>query len=59
MFAFLSVPIDTPPSLGSLADNQLCGLYEDVVGNMFGAYNAEGLMKICESLKSSSLTSLR
>ena len=50
---------------GSLDSNALCGLYkiddvhEDDYGDIKGTYNAEGLIKICESLKSSSLTSLR
>ena len=44
---------------GSLNNNALCGLYMDLYGDVQGTYNAEGLMKICESLKSSSLTSLR
>ena len=54
MFAFLSAPIDTPPSLGSLAGNQLCGLDEE--GN--GTYTAEGITKLCEGLKGSAVTSL-
>ena len=55
MFTFLSAPIDTPPSLGSLAGSQLCGL--DLVGN--GTYTAEGITKLCEGLKGSAVTSLR
>ena len=47
--------IDTPPSLGSLAGNQLCGL--DYEGN--GTYTAEGITKLCEGLKGSAVTSLR
>ena len=35
--------------------NQLCGL--DSSGN--GTYTAEGINKLCESLKTSSITSLR
>ena len=54
MFAFLSAPIDTPPSLGSLANNRLCGL--DFEGN--GTYTAEGITKLCEGLKGSTVTSL-
>ena len=54
MFDFLSAPIDTPPSLGSLDHNQLCGL--DDVGN--GTYTAEGITKLCEGLKGSAVTSL-
>ena len=54
VFAFLSAPIDTPPLLGSLAGNQLCGL--DYDGN--GTYTTEGITKLCEGLKGSTLTSL-
>ena len=54
VFAFLSAPIDTPPLLGSLAGNQLCGL--DYDGN--GTYTTEGITKLCEGLKGSALTSL-
>ena len=52
--AFVSAPIDTPPSLGSLAGNQLCGL--DYEGN--GTYTAEGITKLCEGLRGSTVTSL-
>ena len=55
VFAFVSAPIDTPPSLGSLDYNQLCGL--DHEGN--GTYTAEGITKLCEGLKGSAVTSLR
>ena len=55
VFAFVSAPIDTPPSLGSLARNQLCGL--DFLGN--GTYTAEGITKLCEALKGSTVTSLK
>ena len=54
VFAFLSAPIDTPPSLGSLDDNQLCGLDDE--GN--GTYTAKGISKLCEGLKGSAVTSL-
>ena len=54
VFAFVSAPIDTPPALGSLAGNQLCGL--DYEGN--GTYTAEGITKLCEGLKGSTVTSL-
>ena len=53
--AFLSTPIDTPPSLGSLDHNQLCGLNDE--GN--GTYTAEGITKLCEALKGSAVTSLK
>ena len=54
MFAFVSGPVDTPPSLGSLAENQLCGLDEG-----YGTYTAEGITKLCEGLKGSAVTSLK
>ena len=54
VFAFVSAPIDTPPSLGSLANNQLCGL--DYKGN--GTYTTKGITKLCEALKGSAVTSL-
>ena len=50
----LSAPIDTPPPLGRLANNKLCGL--DYDGN--GTYTAEGITKLCEGLKGSAVTSL-
>jgi len=54
--ASLSVPIDTAtPHLCSLANNQLCGL--DRQGN--GTYTSEGITKLCEALKGSSVTSLK
>ena len=49
----MSAPVDTPPSLGSLAENQLCG-----VDHVFGTYNVEGFTKLCEALKGSAVTSL-
>jgi len=53
MFASLSAPIDTiPRSLGSFASNQL-----DYDGN--GTYTAEGITKLCEALKGSTVTSLK
>ena len=55
MFAFVSTPIDTPPCLGSLNSNQLCGV--DRYGN--GTYTAEGITKLCEALKGSTVTSLK
>ena len=55
VFAFLSAPIDTPPFLGSLAGNHLCG--RDDEGN--GTYTAEGIIKLCEGLKGSAVTSLK
>ena len=54
MFAFLSAPIDTPCPLGSLANNQLCGL--DSWGD--GTYTTEGIKRLCEGLKGSAVTSL-
>ena len=47
--------VDTPPSLGSLAVNQLCGL--DEYG--CGTYNTEGITKLCKVLKGSAVTSLK
>ena len=41
---------------GSLDFNQLCGI-SPVNGQ--GTYTAEGINKLCESLKTSSITSLR
>ena len=55
MFAFLSAPIDTPPFLGSLANNQLCGVTPWRTGN----YTAEGITTLCEALKGSAVTSLK
>ena len=55
VFAFLSAPIDTPPSLGSLALNMLCGV--NPLGN--GTYTAEGITKLCKALKGSAVTSLK
>ena len=54
MFAFLSAPIDTPPSLGSLGYNELCGLDEEGEGT----YTTEGITQLCEGLKGSAVTSL-
>ena len=55
MFAFVSAPIDMPPFLGSLAENQLCGLD----GDGRGTYTPEGITKLCEALKGSAVTSLK
>ena len=55
VFAFLSVPVDMPPFLGSLSGNQLCGL--DDRGR--GTYTSEGITKLCEALKGSAVTSLK
>ena len=49
----------TFPAPHRLDGNNLCGLYNARNGNIQGTYTAEGIIKICESLKSSSLTSLR
>ena len=54
MFAFVSAPVDTPLSLGSLAGNQLCGI--DWRGD--GTYTTEAITKLCEGLKGSAVTSL-
>ena len=50
----MSAPIDTPPSLGSLADNRLCG----ITPWWSGTYTTEGITKLCEGLKGSTVTSL-
>ena len=55
VFAFVSAPLDTPSSRGSLAENKLCGL--DWRGD--GTYTAEGIIKLCEGLKGSAVTSLK
>ena len=55
VFAFVSAPIDTPPSLGSLTNNQLCGVNE--LG--YGTYTTEGITKLCEALNGSAVTSLK
>jgi len=50
------MPVDTAtPHIGSLYDNQLCGVRE--YGG--GTYTAEGITKLCEGLKESAVTSLR
>ena len=54
-FAFVSAPVDTPPALGSLGFNQLCGI--DRQGR--GTYTTEGITKLCEGLKGSAVTSLK
>ena len=48
-------PLTLPPHLCSLEGNQLCGL--DYKGK--GTYTAEGITKLCEGLKGSSVTSLK
>ena len=47
--------INTPPSRGSLGDNQLCGVNND---SGVGTYTTEGITKLCEALKGSAVTSL-
>ena len=54
MYDFLSMPVDIP-ALGSLAENELCGLD----ANLEGEYTTEGITKLCEGLKESAVTSLR
>jgi len=54
VFAFVSAPVDTPPTLGSLANNKLCVLDHRGVRT----YTAEGITKLCEGLKGSAVTSL-
>ena len=56
VFAFVSARIDTvPPSLGSLANNELCG----VTSWGGGIYTTEGITKLSEALKGSAVTSLK
>ena len=50
----MSVPVDTPLSLGSLVGNHLCGL--NWPGD--GTYTTEAITKLCEGLKGSAVTSL-
>ena len=57
MFGFLSAPLDTCPFLGSLSENQLCGL--DYYRHTRGTYTTEGFTKLCQGLKGSAVTSLR
>ena len=45
--------------LGSLEDNELCGFYKDMYGEIHGTYTAEGVTKLCEGLKGSAMTSLK
>ena len=52
--AFVSAPIDTPPALGSLCGNQLCGVNWEGEGT----YTADGITKLCEALKGSAVTTL-
>ena len=54
MFVFVSAPIDTPPSRGSLGNNRLCGV--NFLGN--GTYTTEGITKLFEALRGSTVTSL-
>ena len=57
VFAFSSAPIDTvPPSLGSLANNELCGVTSFGSGTR---HTTEGITKLCEALKGSTVTSLK
>ena len=57
MLAFVSMPSDTPPALGSLSDNQFCGHNGLWHNDMF--YNAGCITKLCEALKGSAMTSLK
>ena len=49
------MPIDTPLLLGSLGANALCGV--NTYGR--GTYTTEGILKLCEGLKGSAVTSLK
>ena len=55
VFAFVLAPTDTPPSLGSLAQNELCGIGFDG----FGTYTAKCITRLCECLMGSAVTSLK
>ena len=55
----MSAPVDTPPFLGSLVDNQLCGVWKDYKRDIHGTYTTEGITKLCEGLKGSAVTSLK
>ena len=55
VFAFVSAPVDTPSSRGSLDDNHLCGVNR----HGHGTYTTEGITKLCEGLKGSAVTSLK
>ena len=54
MLAFVSAPIDTPLSLGSLGANKLCGVNRHGIGT----YTTEGITKLFEALRGSAVTSL-
>jgi hypothetical protein len=52
----MSAPIDIHSfPLGSLADNELCGVNR----HGHGTYTTEGITKLCEGLKGSDVTSLK
>ena len=55
VFLSVSAPIDTPHCLNSLANTKLCGL--DHKGR--GKYTAERMIKLCEALPGSTVTSLK
>ena len=42
----------------NLSDNRLCGVWNER-GQTKGTYTSEGITKLCEGLKGSSITSLR
>ena len=44
-----------------MANNQLCGLCEDLHGSIYGegTYTVAGITKLCEGLKGSAVTSLK
>ena len=64
MFAFVSAPADDHelplPTHGSLSNNQLCGIYMNyITDELEGTYTAEGITKLFDALKGSSVTSLK
>ena len=42
-----------------MEDNELCGFYKDMYGEIHGTYTAKGVTKLCEGLKGSAMTSLK
>ena len=63
---FVQRPLNnfTFPCTHSISNNAICGLYPEMIpfgptGKTMGTYTAEGIKKLCESLKTSSITSLR
>ena len=56
------IPFQRPLTLlciGSLANNAICSVTTRHVTDQLGTYTTEGIIKLCEGLKGSALTSLR